>query len=408
MAIATGQFTIIDFNDAVSLTAYINSSLNKTIQYSADGNGGQGSYSPDWTSTNCTLTPSIFKMGSGTDMINDAQCVAVTWYEINTSGQEVAISAGTNYGISGKTLSLKSSAIIAGLPSKDIICKIQWHDSKYPAGSQYDVYIKAQITFTRVVNGGGLVACYVTAPLGNVFKNATSTSTLKVHGDLWRGSVVDTSSVTYTWFQQDSSVLTEQMVGAGAGWRKITADTANTLTGWNTNEITIYPSAVSSYTAFKLGITDNDSASPTTGTTFWDTISIADQSDPFQVGITSTNGDVFKDGNGDTVLISKLYQAGLEVDPLPAGITISKTAPASPVANQYWLDCNSGTLKQYISGAWSTTTGYTPKYTYTWSNWKSDGTKDTSWGSSGSKTGKYIYVDGTQVDTKGTFIVDVS
>ena len=50
MSRAQGQFTIIDYNDALTLTGFIGSNLAKTQMYNPDN----GSYSPDWTSTmNC-------------------------------------------------------------------------------------------------------------------------------------------------------------------------------------------------------------------------------------------------------------------------------------------------------------------------------------------------------------------
>lgn len=46
MSKAQGQFTIIDYNDALTLTGYIGSNLAKTQMYNPDND----SYSPDWTS----------------------------------------------------------------------------------------------------------------------------------------------------------------------------------------------------------------------------------------------------------------------------------------------------------------------------------------------------------------------
>lgn len=51
--ICTSDYTISDFNDAISLSGYIGSNLAHTQIYSPD-NGG---YTPDWSSTNLVLTP---------------------------------------------------------------------------------------------------------------------------------------------------------------------------------------------------------------------------------------------------------------------------------------------------------------------------------------------------------------
>ena len=87
-----------------------------------------------------------------------------------------------------------------------------------------------------------------------------------------------------------------------------------------------------------------------------------DNTDPIAIQITSTGGDVFKNGEGSSVLKALLYQAGEEID-------------------------QNGT-----------------KYTYTWSKYKKDGTLDDSF----SKTGKSISVTENDVDVKSTFVCTVS
>ena len=55
MSKAQGQFTIIDYNDALTLTGYIGANLAKTQMYNPDN----GSYTPDWKTKNLVLTPSL-------------------------------------------------------------------------------------------------------------------------------------------------------------------------------------------------------------------------------------------------------------------------------------------------------------------------------------------------------------
>ena len=89
-----------------------------------------------------------------------------------------------------------------------------------------------------------------------------------------------------------------------------------------------------------------------------------DNSDPLQIIVTSTGGDVFKNGQGTTVLTAVCYQAGSEVDAAGNG-------------------------------------------SYTWTKYNKDGVVDTSWGTNGSKTGKTLSVSSADVDTKATFMVVV-
>lgn len=222
------------------------------------------------------------------------------------------------------------------------------------------------ISFSRVVNGSGIVDLLVTTPKGNVFKN-TEVTTLTAKAELWRGSTVDTTNVSYKWAIMDSSVTATTSSGYdasfGIGWKKL-ADTAGKYTGTTTNTITVYAAAVDSYAVFRCVATDTDSASSTYNSTFTDVATFIDNSDPIQVVITSTGGDVFKNGQGSTTLTALVYQAGTEIDSSGNG-------------------------------------------TYTWTKYNKDGVIDTSWGTSGKKSGKTLSVSNTDVSTKATFMVVV-
>ena len=69
MSKAQGQFTIIDYNDALTLTGYIGSNLAKTQMFNPDN----GTYNPDWTKTNLVLTPSLYVIGTTTDQITSSR-----------------------------------------------------------------------------------------------------------------------------------------------------------------------------------------------------------------------------------------------------------------------------------------------------------------------------------------------
>ena len=165
----------------------------------------------------------------------------------------------------------------------------------------------------------------------------------------------------------DSSVTSSSSTGYdadfGIGWKKL-SDTTGKYTGTTTATITIYAAAVDSYAVFKCCATYTDSASNTYNSKFYDVATFIDNADPLQVVVTSTGGDVFKNGQGSTTLRAVVYQAGVEVD--------------------------------------SSGTG-----TYTWTKYNKDGAIDTSWGTSGHKTGKSLSVSNTDVTTKATFMVEV-
>jgi hypothetical protein len=354
--IATGQISIIDYNDALTLTGFISSNKPKTQQYNPDN----GVYNPDWSASNLTLTPSLFILGSSDDIISSAQVQSITWYDAEAPSTPLA--TDTNYTVptSGlKTLTIKKN-VLAAKVAKDYICVIVYRD----VTTNLDLTYKMGISFNKVVNGGGIADAVAWCPDGNIFKN-DSIATIKAHCDLWRGSLIDDTLVTYQWYKQDSTVSTDQ--GAGVGWRKLNSITNYGITGYITNEITVPNSAVLNIAVFKCQIKDIDPASNTYNDYFYDTVTIVDQSDPVQVSVTSSGGDVFKNGVGSTTLTAKLFRAGEEID--SAGTT----------------------------------------YAYKWYKYDKDSALVANWGGAGIdyKTGKTLSVGSNDVDVKATFIVEV-
>lgn len=357
MSKAQGQFTIIDYNDALTLTGYIGSNLAKTQMYNPDN----GSYNPNWTTTNLVLTPSLYVIGTTADQITSASVTSVKWY---VGSSTTAITANSTYALSGAKshiLTVKTNTM-AGQPGIDYRCVITYKD----ASTGLSITHPLTISFSRVVNGSGIVDLLVTTPSGNVFKN-TEVATLTAKAELWRGSTVDTTNVTYKWAIMDSAVTSSSSTGYdadfGTGWRKL-SDTSGKYTGTATQTLTIYAAAVDSYAVFRCCGKDTDSASATYNSKFYDVATFIDNSDPIQVVITSTGGDVFKNGQGSTTLTAVCYQAGAEIDAAGTG-------------------------------------------TYTWTKYNKDGAIDTSWGTSGSKTGKTLSVGTADVETKATFMVVV-
>lgn len=60
--VATGMISIVDFNDAPSLSAFVSTTSPKTQIYDP----ATLSYTPNWTSAGPTLTPSLFISTEGT------------------------------------------------------------------------------------------------------------------------------------------------------------------------------------------------------------------------------------------------------------------------------------------------------------------------------------------------------
>lgn len=429
MSIATGQFTIIDYNDALTLTGYVGSNIQKTQMFNPDN----GSYNPDWTVLPyLVLTPYIFKLGSSTDLIgaSDASITQVTWYSIN-AGVETAITADSTHTFSGYKNSILTIMAneAADAPGKDYVCKVTYHD----ATTGLDLTVKVPISFSRVVNGGGIADAVAWCPNGNIFKNDNIVS-LTAQCTLWRGSVPDTDKISYKWFVQDATIPAPTTLSAaaasgatsisvtsaaglivgqsikvgtanavtingisgttitlsaglssaqsngatvantlyeahaGAGWRNIPSDIAGNITGITagTGTVTVYNAYVTDVCTLLCLLQDTDSTSNSYLSYFKDSVTFIDQTDPIQIQITSTGGDVFKNGVGSTTLTAKVFQAGAEVD-------------------------TAGT-----------------KYAYTWTVFNKDGNASTFNGGASSKTGKSITVGDADVSVKATFQVTIS
>jgi len=307
--ICTSDYTISDFNDAISLSGYISSNLAHTQIYNPDND----SYTPNWSSTNLVLTPQLFVTSTTSDVIATAAVTSVKWY-LNSESSGNRITNGGNYALSGTKshiLTVKAN-VLAGVNNVKYICVIEYHDST----TDLDLTHKMDVTFTRVSSGSGITTAVCVAPEGNIFKNDTVQS-LKATCDLYRGSTIDTTNVSYKWAMMDSSVTSSSSDGYdadfGVGWKKLT-NTTNMYTGCTTRELTIYADAVASLAVLKCIITDTDSTSNTYNGKFFGTVTFTDLSDPVQMTIVSSAGDRFLNGQGSTVLTARLFQAGAEID----------------------------------------------------------------------------------------------
>jgi len=362
LAIATGQITIIDYNDALSLTGFIGTNASTTQIYNPDN----GSYAPNWANTPyMVLTPSLFIMGTATDIIANNAIQSIKWFD--SIAPTVELLANATYGLSAFTagqnrpLTIKSNVLTGSVLSKDYIVEIVYRDPS----TQLNLTYKTSVALARITNGGGITSSVVTSPLGNIFKNGGA-GTLTAKSDLWRGSAIDTTSVTYSWFKQDPAQATD--VGGGIGWRKLDATTNYGTTGYATNTLSIPSTAVANLEVFKCVIKDTDTLSNTYNQNFEGTIVFIDQTDPIQVSVTSSGGDVFKNGVGSSTLTCKVFQAGAEID---------------------------------VAGT---------KYTYKWYKYDKNGAIDVNFGGAGVnfKAGKTLAVGDVDVDTKATFSVDIS
>lgn len=238
-------------------------------------------YAPDFASSPyLVITPALYISGQSSDQI--AKLKAAPTITINGSG----------------TLSTFSATASASAPYALTIKKNLVSDSQYSIvfnaiyvepTTLVEIPITATINIVKVSNTGTNIRAVAYAPQGQIFKNG-QVSTLKAHCDMYRGSTIDTTDVTYTW-----EIL------SGGSWTTITSSNTLGITGYNTNEITIPSSAVLNTAIFRCTCKDTDSGSSTYNKTVSDTISLVDMSDPYDIDVFFPTGDSVVSGGSTTV-----------------------------------------------------------------------------------------------------------
>lgn len=344
MAIATGQFTIIDHNDAATLTGFISSNQSKTQGYSPD----TGVYSPDYSKTNLVLKANMFAAGSSEDLLDSGDNVSKQQWYTNTNGAWTPISSATS----------RSYTLNTNLGVNENSKEFRYSCVYTDPATQLPLDFNVTIEIVKVINGSGIADAVITAVNGNIFKNGQTTS-LTAECQLWLGSSIATtgmSTANFKWFKQKTGGAGNTQWGVPAGWEEVTGH------AWNAEKkasvLTVTPDMVQNMQVFWGVVKD-----PNSNSYFKDTITFVDQTDPIQVTIHSTGGSIFKNGEGTTDLTAKLYQNGVEID------------KASPY-----------------------------RYTYTWKKYDNAGSIVSSF----VKTGKKITVTDADVDVKATFIVEIS
>ena len=160
-----------------------------------------------------------------------------------------------------------------------------------------------------------------------------------------------TATLTFSVFRKGKDVST---TCGDITWR--VGETTSTN---KTNTLTIAGSSINNFVNVKASVVIQ-------GTTYYDTISIIDVSDPIQVMIMSSLGDQFVNGFTSTELTAVIWQNGVKIDE---------------------------------DGS---------KYIYTWKKFNRNGDRDNSFGTNGVKTGKTITVTGTEVSRKAIFVCELS
>lgn len=342
--VSTGQFTIVDNNDAKPIAVSI--TANASVQQVYTKSNGVITYSPDSYATDLILTPKIYIGGTGgtsTDLSSNT--VTITnrkWgktvgsgniYVSPTTTQDTtsfvqtdgttAVTSPFTVSANGVTLTIKGN-LISTLSSYPIYFEFDYTD---PVTS-LTTHAIADITLSKVDTGSNAV--YITIRGITAIESAVGSTknSVPIVADLIRTSGIDRGNLTYKWYIINSGSAS-QISTSYASYNTLFAisDTASnavpvaaTTNGTNVpasgsgstynsvgvgtgNTLTINELAVQDIQVFRVDITD----SLESGTTYSSYFTISDYSDPYQVNITSTAGDKLQNGVGSTTLTPIVY-----------------------------------------------------------------------------------------------------
>ena len=367
--IAAGQITIVDVSDAPALNAFITANRPTTQVYSQTS----GKYSPSYADTPQTLTVNLTKAGSTASIVD--QVHYYRWFVVDgeTKTEITSKDSTANEYLSGahsENLITKQN-VDTNRGSKRYEVIGTWQDPSTGLLVRFSANI--DLFLTQIGKESQVLNVY--AGNGNTFRNNTPAS-LTVNADLYRGNVLTNDNKQFKFFYQDTSITGSNVAGydtdGGIGWhlcsRTTTGQTPNvepTATTDKQGILTVTPAAVVNSQCFKVVCTNKSGTF--NGSKSKGLCTLVDMSDPYSLMLDSSAGNIFKNGQGSTVLKALLYRNGEELDAEGKGKT------------------------------------------YKWTKFDKNGVMDANFGGSGNayKTGKSITVNASEVAAKANYKCEV-
>lgn len=336
--VSTGQITIVDTNDARTITAALTASSGTQQVYTKDES--TISYTPSWFTTPLTLTPQIAVAG----MTSAQAWAALTnkTFALTAGGTALTTASTSSSFVNNSDVAVNTpftvthaangastaSTFAIGANLKDSVGNFTvFFDADFtdPVTSLV-THIVCQITLNTVKTGTNAV--FITLRGATSIEEATGSTknNIAVAADLVRSSGIDTSGLTYKWYENfGATQITTSLSGYATKYGLKTTATGTAPTGsageLNTNiplagagnafnTLVINESAVADIGVYKVEITDSDSK------TYTQFFTIYDISDPYDTQIISSTGDKLQNGQGSTVLTPRVFYGSTEVSPL--------------------------------------------------------------------------------------------
>lgn len=338
--VSTGQITIVDNNDAKPITAYITASPGPQQVYTKDES--TVSYTPDWEtqngSTGILFTAKVFVGGSGASVdvtgvlsnrrwtLNLTDAVSGTAALVSADARMAAVfnsGAGKTYttvhDATGSTLKVKSN-MLATVPQAVLYFEGDYTDPATGLVSR----VVAQISLGLVKTGTNAVFVLTRGTTAIEQATGSTKNVAVVAADLIRAAGVDTSGVTYRFFEANGAtqIVTGAPYNTEYGLKTTASGTAPTgsatdinvnlpaAAAWSAhNTLVIHESAVNDMGVYRVEAKDAD------GTIYQAYFTIFDASDPYEVRVLSSAGDKLQNGVGSTNLTPDVfYGAGRVAD----------------------------------------------------------------------------------------------
>lgn len=290
MAKTSASYTIMDYNDGISILSKITSNHPDTLAFDPT----TGVYNPSWATSPLTLTPTAYVAGRSTDLIPSAT-IKVWSYRRTGETAWTIITSGTGGFTIATTTSVLSYSTVglfdASHPTLEFQFKFSYLDTTLNITFAQEV-VQA---FTRISNGTSVVIARVWSEAGETIKNNTIPASILLHSELVRGATSDATLVSYI-------------------WQKYIGGTWTAISGATSVNYTVTSSTIDGLGQFRCIIKDNDPASDTINVSYTSNgISIVDLTDPYQAVITSDTGSFIKNGSGLATLTCLVYQNGVRV-----------------------------------------------------------------------------------------------
>lgn len=295
--VTTGQITIVDNNDARPITAFITASNGVQQIYSKDESTITSV--PNWATSNNILTAKVYVGGTSEAADVTDQLTGKKW------SNDLSTSIG-----SGKTYTINTNMDPATTPQQIYYFEGDYTDPITGLVS----HIIAQISISVVKTGTN--AMYL-LPRGTsvIEESPTAVKNVAVISvDLMRAAGVDTSGVTYKFYEANGAT---QIVNSMTGkyGLKTTAPTAAPVGtasdigknlpasgAWSSyNTLVVSESAVADIAVLRAEAKDSD------GKIYQCYFTVYDVSDPYDTKIISTAGEKLQNGVGSTNLYPQVY-----------------------------------------------------------------------------------------------------